>query len=264
MSTSETFQLDLAAAETYEARFVPAMFAEWAEVLIAEAGVAAGQRVLDVACGTGIVARRAADIVGVSSVTGVDLSEAMLAVAARVQPGITWLPGDAAALPLADADYDTVFCQMALMYFPDPLAALREMGRVVSDDGTIGVAVPASLDDQPAYGPFVDLVGRHAGTEAMSLLDTYWSCGDAGEMRRLFQEAGVTIKSLRTHIGTARYASADDFVAVEAESTPLMDRISQEQYARVREGAAEVLAPFTDRDGAVAVPLHGLLVLARG
>jgi ubiquinone/menaquinone biosynthesis C-methylase UbiE len=263
VTTSEAFQLDLAAAEAYEERFVPAMFAEWAELLVAEAGVEPGQRVLDVACGTGIAARRAADIVGASSVTGLDINEAMLTVAARVRPDITWLPGDAAALPFSDMEFDAVLCQMALMFFPDPLAAVREMRRVVSDGGTITAAVPAQLEEQPAYGPFVELVGRRAGTDALSLLDTYWACGDADRMRQLFHEARLTVTSLRSHSGTARYTSADDFVAVEVESTPLIDRLSREQYARVREGTVEVLRPFTDRDGAVTVPLHGLLIVAR-
>ena len=125
--TSETFQLELAAAEAYEERFVPAIFAEWAQLLVAEAGVAPAQRILDVACGTGIVARRAAEIVGAPAVTGVDINDAMLTVAKRVRPDITWLLGDAVALPLPDADFDAVLCQMALMFFPDAVAALREM-----------------------------------------------------------------------------------------------------------------------------------------
>lgn len=238
------------------------MFAEWAEVLVAEANVAPGQKILDVACGTGIVARRAAEIAGAPSVTGVDINAAMLTVAARVRPDITWLPGDAAALPFPDAEFDTVLCQMALMFFPDPLAAVREMRRVASDGGTVAAVVPAQLEDQPAYGPFAELVGRHAGADAVALLDTYWACGDPAWMRRLFQEAGLSLTSLRTHTGTARYASADDFVAVEVESTPLMDRMSPEQYARLREGARDILRPFTGHDGAVAVPLQGLLVVA--
>lgn len=148
--TSETFELELAAAETYEERFVPAIFAEWAQLLVAEAGVAPGQRILDVACGTGIAARGAAEIAGASAVTGVDINEAMLTVAARVRPDITWLLGDAAALPLPDEDFDTVLCQMGLMFFPDAAAALREMGRVAAVGGTIAAAVPGRLEDQPA------------------------------------------------------------------------------------------------------------------
>ena len=103
MST-ETFQIPIEAAEQYEANFVPAFFAQWAARLCAAAGVAPGQRVLDVACGTGIVARTASEIVGADgAVVGVDLNEAMLTVARRVAPDLEWRAGDAGALPVDDA-----------------------------------------------------------------------------------------------------------------------------------------------------------------
>src|SRR5215207_6726204 len=149
---SESFQIPLEPAETYEAAFVPAFFAQWASMLCDAAGVAAGQRILDVACGTGIVARTAADRVGAANGVGVDLNEAMLTVARRVRPEIDWRQGDAEALPLDDSSVDTVLCQMALMFFPDRVRALREMARVVGRGGTVGVLVPSSLDAQPAYG----------------------------------------------------------------------------------------------------------------
>ncbi|HZN20326.1 MAG TPA: class I SAM-dependent methyltransferase [Micromonosporaceae bacterium] len=120
---TETFQLSAEAAEAYEAQFVPSFFAQWAPRLLDAAGVAAGQDVLDVACGTGIVARGAAERVGPDgSVTGVDRSEEMLAVARRVRPDLRWRHGDAAALPFGDREFDAVVCQMAMMFFPDPVA----------------------------------------------------------------------------------------------------------------------------------------------
>ena len=82
---------------------MPAFFAQWAPSLCEAAGIAAGQRVLDVACGTGIVARTAAEIVGPANVVGVDLNEAMLTVARRVRPDIDWRQGDVAALPFPTA-----------------------------------------------------------------------------------------------------------------------------------------------------------------
>lgn len=261
--TTETFQLELSAAETYEEKFVPAIFAEWAEAIVAAARLAPGQRVLDVACGTGAVARRAAQIVDAEQVTGVDINAAMLAVAARVSPDIHWQRGDAEALPLPDAAFDTVFCQMSLMFFPDPGRALREMARVARTGGTVAVAVPGLLTEQPAYGPFVELAGRYAGSDAMALLGTYWACGDPAWLRGVFEDAGLAVTDVITHTGTAHYGSAEEFVAVEVNSTPLAARLDPAQYEAIRAGARDVLAPFRQDDGSVAVPLNGVLVTAR-
>ena len=129
----ETFQLSVEAAEVYEARFVPAIFGEWAPHLVEAAGVAPGQAVLDVACGTGVVARTAADRMGGRGrVVGLDLNEGMLAVAGRLRPDIEWRQGDAAELPFEAGSFDAVLCQAALMFFPDRARALREMARVAS------------------------------------------------------------------------------------------------------------------------------------
>ena len=119
----ESFQIPIEAAEFYEAAFVPAFFAQWAPILCGAAGVTPGQRVLDVACGTGIVARTAADLVAPDgAVVGVDLNEAMLTVARRVRPDIEFHQGNADALPFADESFDTALSQMALMFFPDRLS----------------------------------------------------------------------------------------------------------------------------------------------
>ena len=129
-SPTESFQIPIEAAELYESAFVPGFFAQWAPILCGAAGVTSGQAVLDVACGTGIVARTAADLVGGGgSVVGLDLNEAMLTVAGRVRPDIEWRQGDSAALPFADRSFDVALCQMALMFFADRRRALQEMAR---------------------------------------------------------------------------------------------------------------------------------------
>jgi SAM-dependent methyltransferase len=219
--------------------------------------------VLDVACGTGIVARTAADLQrGRGRVVGLDLNEAMLAVARRLRPDLEWRQGDAARLPFPDGAFDIVVCQMALMFFPDRLQALREMARAVGAAGTVALVVPGRLDSQPAYGPFVELAVRHAGPDAASLLGTYFACGDLDELRRLVEAAGLQVAAIRTHLGTVRCPSVDAFVAAEVESTPLRERITDAVYARIRDGAREVLRPFT-RPGGVEVPLEGHVVAAR-
>lgn len=260
---SESFQIPIEAAEAYEAAFVPAFFAQWAPILCDAAGVTAGQRVLDVACGTGIVARTAADRVGSANIVGVDLNEAMLTVARRVRADIDWRQGDVAALPLPDDAFDTVVCQMALMFFPDRIQALREMARVVAKGGTVAVLVPSSLDSQPAYGPFVDMAAQHVGPEGRSLLSTYFSCGDLGDLAGAFAQAGLHRTTTGTHLGTARFPTVDALVATEVDSTPLGERITADVYEAIRVGARSVLAPFTTSDGRLEAPFEVHVVAAR-
>jgi SAM-dependent methyltransferase len=263
-TTRETFQLSSAAAELYESKFVPALFAEWAPALADVAGIAPGQTVLDVACGTGIVARTAAERVEPhGQVVGVDLNPAMLAVARRLRPDLEWREGDVARLPFPDGRFDAALCQMALMFFAERAAALREMGRVVRPGGAVAIAVPARLESQPAYAGFVEMAARHAGPEALSLLGAYFSCGDVGQLCAWIDEAGLRVREVRSRTGTARFESVDDFVATEVRGTPLAERIGPDVYERIRADARAVLQRFTTAAGSVEIPLEGHLLAAR-
>ena len=123
---------EIIAAKFYEKCLLPALFTQYAPRVVASADVRAGHRVLDVACGTGVVSREAAAVSGEDAlVTGVDISPGMLAVARDIRPTIDWRLGDAANLPFADAVFDRVVCQFGLMFFPDPGRALGEMLRVL-------------------------------------------------------------------------------------------------------------------------------------
>lgn len=148
------------------------------------------------------------------------------------------------------------------MFFPDPDQALREMRRVCRPDGTVGVQVYASLDAQPAYGPWVELVARHAGPEATRLLSTYWVHGDLDELRRRFDTAGLVVENVHTRLGTVRWASADEMVQVEIEGSPLVDRISDAQYAAIRDESRELLGEYRT-DAGLAAPIGAHLVIAR-
>lgn len=260
----ESFQIPLGAAEIYEERFVPALFADWAPAVADAAALAPGQRVLDVACGTGILARTAADRVGEKgSVTGLDLNRAMLTVAARVRPDLDWRQGDAQALPFADGSFDRVLCQMALMFFPDRSAAVREMARVVLPGGIVTLMAPATLDAQPAWGPFVQVVVRHAGPEAAELMNTYWSAGDLDGLTGLLTDAGLSIVTSVTREGTARFGSVDQMITTEVESTPLVQRLTPQAYQHIRADAREALRPFETPDGQARPPLVGHIVAGR-
>lgn len=263
-NTQETFQIPLAAAEAYEARFVPAIFAEWAPHILDAAGVGEGTRLLDVACGTGIVARTATGRVGAAgSVVGVDLNHAMLTVARRHGPQIDWRQGDAGDLPVEDGAFDAVTCQMAMMFFPDRWQAFAEMRRAVTAEGRVAVVVPAAVDVQPAYRVFMDVVTRHAGPDGASLVGTYWSCGDLAELCAVAQSAGLEVTERRTRTGTASFASARDFVATEVEGSPLMERIDASVYGRISDEVADRLARYESADGAFEVPLLAHVMTAR-
>jgi len=264
MSAPETFQIPLETAELYESKFVPALFTDWAPHVVEMGDVSSGHSVLDAACGTGIVARTAVQRVGPGGrVVGVDLNQAMLTVAERVCPGVELRQADIISLPFDDATFDVVLCQMALMFFPDPSVAIREMGRVVKPRGTVVVMVPSGLDAQPAYRPLVDLAARHCGPEAVAMLSAYWACGDLDELLGTTRDAGLEALSTRTRMGAARFDSIDEFVAIEVESTPVRERLTDHEYDALRREANRVLEEFVAADGTAQIPIEGHLVAAR-
>lgn len=145
MSEQEAWQVTDDAVVLYERSFVPALFAPSAVLLVDAAGIGRGDRVLDVGCGTGIVAREAAKRVGPEGrVVGLDLNPRMLEVARRIAPEIEWRQGDAALLPFENGAFNVVVSQYAMMFFPDPSLALRAMWRVLASRGRLAVAVCGS------------------------------------------------------------------------------------------------------------------------
>lgn len=261
--TVETFEMPVEAAEAYEAKFVPAMFGEWAPILCDVAGVGPGQRVLDVACGTGIVGRVAAERVGPEGrVAGVDRNPAMLTVARRIAPDVDWQEADAAALPFPDAHFDVVLCQAALMFFPDPAAALAEMARVVEPGGTVACQVWGTLEASLGYARLVEVAARHAGPEAVDVMSSYWVLGNLDELEGRFAAAGLDVTSTSSRLGTAKFASVAECVETEIEATPLGQRIDAAVRQAILDDATEALAPFVTGTG-VELPIQGHLVAAR-
>jgi hypothetical protein len=149
------------------------------------------------------------------------------------------------------------------MFFPDPTGAMREMARVARDGGTVAIQVFASLDEQPAYKSLVEVVARHAGPDAVSLLSSYWMPGDVGFVRSLFDHAELDVTGVTSRLGIARFESIDELVSIEVESTPLIDRIDDTTYGRILADAREALASFRTRTGRAEVPIAGHIITAR-
>jgi SAM-dependent methyltransferase len=253
------------AATGYQDTLVPALMEEWAPRVAEAAGIRAGDRVLDVACGTGVLAAEAARRAGpTGSVTGLDLSPEMLAVAARLHPPLRWQQGSADALPFPDQSFDAVVCQFGLMFFPDQVAGLREMRRVLQPDGRLAVAVWASLADTPAYAAETDLVERVAGKAAGDALRAPFVLGDPVRLAELCAAAGFTDALVTLQPGRGRFPSIRTMVEVDVRDWLQIVGITlgDELIERILQAAETELTPFLTRDGG-SVSFDSPAVIAR-
>lgn len=254
-----------ATAAAYERRFVEPLFRPWALRLIAAAGITPGARVLDIACGTGIVAREAAHRAAPGGrVTGLDINAGMLAVAGRLAPEIDWREGDAEALPFTDAAFDAVLCQFGLMFFADRQAALGEMWRVLASGGRLAVSVFDSLTANRAYSAMADLLERRLGADAALALRFPFSLGDPEALAALAAEAGVPAARIERAEGYARFPGAEATVLADVEGWfPLAGiRPSGSAIEALVAEAERVLAPWSGSDGTVAFPVFAYLLTA--
>jgi ubiquinone/menaquinone biosynthesis C-methylase UbiE len=225
------------------------------------AGVSTGDRILDVACGTGVLAREGAVRVGAEGlVAGVDPGCGMLAVARELAPQVEWKEGTAESLPYSEQYFDAVVCQFGLMFFTDRSQALSEMIRVLRPGGKLAVAVWDSLENSEAYPLEVELLERLAGVSAANALRAPFVLGDKEQLAAMFEEAGLESVSVATHNGTARFPSIRTMVGADLRGwLPVMGVLLKErQIQRILEEAESVLADYVTAEGQVVfnAPAH--------
>lgn len=261
-NASDTGQVNRSAADVYAEFFVPALFAEWAPRVAAAAEVCGGDRVLDVACGTGVLARDCAGRGG--AITGLDRNAGMLAVARRTA-GIDWREGMAEDLPFADGTFDTVVSQFGLMFFDDRAMALAEMWRVLTPGGRLAVAVWGSLEETPGYTAMTNLLAKLFGEETADAIRAPYCLGDREALAALFEGAGIPDARIETQDGTARFPSIADWIHTDIKGWTLADAIDDTQYATLRDAAETELREFVRPDGTVRFrhPAH-IVTAAKG
>jgi SAM-dependent methyltransferase len=256
-------QVAAGAAEVYEAFFVPALFGQWPPQLLDAAGAALGDRVLDVGCGTGVLAAAAAARVGAPGhVAALDPNAGMLAVAERRAEPIDWRAGVAEAIPFPDGVFDRVVSQFAVMFFDDREAALAEMARVVRPGGTVAVASWAAAAESPGYAALIDLLGRACGPAAADALAAPFGLGAPDALGALAGAAFDDV-AVHRHVGWARFASIDAWVRTEIEGWTLAGSVGDDALARLVETARDELAGFTDGAGRVTFPAPALIATGR-
>lgn len=245
---------------------VPAVFAPWANDLIETAALASGMRVLDVACGTGIVARLAAPRVDPDGwVVGLDTNEAMLAVA-KAQPQrpgaqVEWRQGDATKLPFPDEHFDRILCQHGLQYMPDRTAALREMKRVMATTGRLALSV---FRRSIGYQIFEQTAPHFVGEKAAAIMKEPFALNDLDELCGLLRTVELSALEMHTKTLPARFASASDFIDYQlgGRLANAVSTLSDETRAVLVAQLSKAFNPYVDPEG-MAFPMEAHVVLAR-
>ena len=254
------------AATAYETLFVPALFRQWAPIVADAAHIKSGDRVLDVACGTGVLAREAAARVGQTGhVAGLDPHAGMLAVARGVSPMVDWEQGTAEALPFPDCSFDAVVCQFGLMFFADRNKAVHEMLRVMAPGGYCAAAVWDTLENAPAFATLVSLLDRIAGNAAGDALRAPFVLGDRKALAALFSGAGAGSVNVATRQGTARFPSTHEFVEAEIKGwLPVMGvTLPEPTITRILAEAENDLARYATQAGGLAFDISAHVVSSR-
>lgn len=252
------------AAQGYEQYFVPAIFDQWPPRIIKSAGVCNGDKVLEVGCGTGVLAREVIKQIGPDGgVTGLDLSESMLGVARGLCPDVDFRQGNAMDLPFDDESFDVAIASFMLMFVPDPVLAVSELWRVLNPGGRMVITVWEALGRNPVYAGLVDIAKHHIDDAAGSSLAWPFALGENGKLEEICHLAGVTDVTLCTHDGLAKFPSLEDFVRTEIQAWVLADSVDEESLRAVVADSQERFASYCDLNGCVDIPLDAIIATAR-
>jgi ubiquinone/menaquinone biosynthesis C-methylase UbiE len=238
--------------------------------LVGLARLSSGERVLDIACGTGIVARLAAPMVGVTgSLTGLDADAAMLAVARKasrmVLPTISWQQGDAHKLPFLDESFDVIFCQQGLQFFASGAAALAQMRGVLISRGRLAVSVWRGVQQGIYATALAATFEQYSGQEALEALREPCPFGEPEALKRLIGEVGFKDVQTTVCVEHVRSRSAEELFQQAVSLTTLagpLSRLNPHSRCELIRALDEALSP-NKRGGGFAIPIEANVALAR-
>jgi ubiquinone/menaquinone biosynthesis C-methylase UbiE len=267
------WQLEGSAAELYQHYLVAAITTKWAEDLVDRAQPRAGEAVLDVACGTGVVTRLAAKKVTQGRVTGLDLNAAMLAVARDISnegAPISWMEGSALDLPFLPNSFDVVFCQLGLQFFPDQPRALREMRRVQRESGRAALSVYSPIERTPGANAFARALDEVLGPEASRIKRGEHSFANPAQLEKLLRDAGFGAVEVQTVTKLIVFPSVIDYVRFQLLATPmtvlLADKVEPERHAIISSVSSKTTtlsAPAMLEGGKFTFPQEAYVAIAR-
>jgi len=267
--TEEHAAADLGSSvwDLYQRYLVPAIFAPWAEEILKLAKLGSGERVLDVACGTGVVARGAREALGSGAdVVGCDINPDTLKVARSASAGlaIEWRQSDACSLPFPDSDFDVVVCQQGLQFFPDRAAALGEMRRVLRDGGRVVLAVWSSIERSPGFRALADAIERHMSVEAANRYrHGPFGYGPMANLQRELAAVGFVGVSVEERNKAVRFPSAEEFVRRYVGSPLPSASSGPEEEARTQVISDVAAALHVSPSDAVQFPIASYLAVGR-
>lgn len=262
------------AADTYDEVLVPRLFTPCAEVLLSRLAPRTGETLLDVACGTGIVVRLAAPLLGPAGlVIGRDINEAMVVRArthapppgsARLEFGVS----PAAPLDLDNESVDAVTCQQGLQFFPEPDAALAEMRRCLRPSGRVGIAVWFGIEECPLWAALEAGLAEQWGAEHASGIRRPFSWPGAGALKSAMTGAGFTDVRLSDHTVVMHFEGGVRQAMQAIAATPFaaeVNALDTADYERMMHTVMRHLERSTDLDAPVEIPARTLIgIAARG
>ena len=253
------------AAPDYE-RFWAAQLEPAQNLLLTLADIRGGERVLDVACGTGLVSMRAASATGPGGqVVGVDISEGMVErareeAAGRGIPHVTFQRMDAEALDVPDARFDVAICALGLMYVPDPLRALQEVHRVIAPGGR-AVAAVWGARKQCGWAEIFPIVDSRVKSDVCPM---FFQLGTGDTLARTFLEAGFTNTRTERIATVLSYESEEQAIGAAFAGGPVAMAYSRFDEPTRQEAHAEYVASIAAFRRGTGYDVPGEFVVVRG